>query len=479
MKKRVFQLSLALLIIYGISVAYISSDAKDTLSSYINSINRFNPYIKSEVSSFKPQIVGAKATITTTITDSLLKKQIKNILKLPIDTNIDITYGPIVYLPNRISFAKLGIENNILISSLIKKEALAEYKSVFPNDIEVKSSSIISFDKRADDKIDIDIKRVIDHQKSLEYRLTPIRVSRDYNINTLLGTNKLHIDRVSIKDLETNKVLLDANSIDAKFRLDTIAKSGLIYGAYTLKGDTTFYIDNLSSINSIKVSSYSSVNLTKVDNNYSNLKIENSLKALDKITSHIAFDINSTKTVINIQNLGSRGLVELIELQKLKIQNQKAMLIASSSGDMEALAKALANISTIENRLIPTINHLLIKGKTKIALKEYITTNRSSYIDLNATYMGEPLRGDIMNALVMLAANADRLFNAHLNLKLEKSLTKRLYPQASWILDAMSKKSLAKIENGYYILKADLIDGKIIINNTKYAPQELIMLILM
>ncbi len=478
MKNSILKIAGVISVLYILALIYISSNAQKQFDIYINSMNRLTPSIKSKVISFDGTLTGAKAKVQTSIDDPELKNRVNQILKLPIETDMRLKYGPLVYLADNIHLAVAGTQKSMKISSMIKDDALNQYKSVFPDDININLYSLISFSNKAKESMKIDIKKVLDNQEDLEFDLTPIKIDRDYDIYTLKGINKLHIDNLKIYELTNKELLGSLNNINSSFKLDAISKDGLVYGDYNI-GAEQITINTEKQNQSIKFSSKSKISLKNSDKEYATLKIESKLKTLNPTAKTLAMGINSAKTVIQLHNLGQKGLEKLLTLQKRRIQNQRAMQIAAAKGDSKALGRALANIARLDNEFVPVLNHIFIKGKSQIDIDEEIQSDKKSHITLNATYMGEPLSGDIMNALVVLASRADRLFNAHLDIKLEKSLTQKLYPQASWILDSMVNKAMAKDENGFYILKADMKDGKIIINHTKYAPQELIMLILM
>ena len=480
MKRTLLKIIGIILLIYIVTMIYISSNAKKEFESYIDSMNRLTPSIKTKISSFEGGITGAKTTVRTEIIDPMLKKQVEQILKLPINTDMELKFGPLILLSNHLYLGAVGTQKSMLISSLIRDNAIKDYKSAFPDDIKVDMQTIISLTSKAKEYIDVDIKRMVDNQEGIEYDLTPLKISRDYDLFSLLGINRLYIKNLAIKELSSNKTLATVDGISATFKLKSISDGGLIYGDYTIGADSIdIVLDTPNGMQSIKFSTRGEISLSQADMEFADLRVAGRVKALDNRTKSITMGIESTQTEIRLQNLGSKGLEELIELQKKRMENQRLLVIATESGDAQLLGRALANMAKLDNGFVPVINHTLIKGKSKIDIKEEFSTDKDSYIHLNATYMGDPLKGDIMNAFVMLASRADRLFNAHLDLKIEKSLAKKLYPQASWILDAMVDKGMAKLENGYYILKADMQDGKIIINSTKYAPQEFLMLILM
>ncbi len=480
MKRNLLKIVGIVVILYISALLYISAYAEKEFDRYIESMNRFNPYVESKVIGYNGKLTGAQAEVKTEIKDALLKKRVEEYLKTPVDMNMTLKYGPLLFLSDGIGFGAVGVEKSMLISSIIKKGALREYKSVFPDDISVALTSAISFTDRAKESMKVDIKRILDHTEELEFQLTPIEIVRDYDIYTLKGVNRLHTKSIQIHDLKSKKRLIELDNINAKFKLDDISAEGLIYGDYNLNVDSVkLHTETAAGQQGVQFSSYGRISLKKAAKEYANLRIESRLKALNSSAKSMAMGIDSVKTVIELNSLGSKGLEELLTLQKKRVENRRVMERAAAKGDAEALGKALANVARLDNELVPVINRIFIKGKSKIDIKDEISSDKKSYIHLNATYMGEPLKGDIMNALVVLAARADRLFDAHLDIKMEKSLTKKLYPQAGWILDSMVKKGMAKLENGYYTLKADMKEGKIIINGTKYAPQEFIMMILM
>jgi hypothetical protein len=84
-----------------------------------------------------------------------------------------------------------------------------------------------------------------------------------------------------------------------------------------------------------------------------------------------------------------------------------------------------------------------------------------------------------MSAMMSLAAHAERLARGSFELILEKELVKRFHPDSIVFLDKMAEKNIAKFEDGCYMLKGKIEEGKVVVNGIQYTLQQLIMLILM
>jgi len=142
------------------------------------------------------------------------------------------------------------------------------------------------------------------------------------------------------------------------------------------------------------------------------------------------------------------------------------------------MQKTILALQALDDEWVKIYNDLLIPGKTRLILDETLGSDKTSRLKLDLTFTGPKIQGNAMSAMIALMAHMDRLVEGSFELTLEKKLAQRLYPHAVFILDSMVSKNMATLKEGIYHLKGQIKGGKIIINGTKYAPQELVMLIL-
>jgi len=474
MKRNLLKILLTLVAIYGVILVYISKNAESAYKSYIDSENRLSNSIKFQVSSFKGSLFGAETTITGEIEDPLLQKKWSEIFKLPITMDIPIRYGPIIPItPPAIAIA--GSSGRMDISKFVRDDKIDEFKSIFPNGILIKYRTVIGFDGYAKEHYDISNIKVVDNQTDESMEISPSTISRYYNISTLKGVNRVTIPTIDMKSKNGNTIVkLSDTEIDLD--IDSIDEKGLLFAKQIISIQKVLLrVDNKDLDFSVK----NSISLEKESDNFANLNIQSNAKSLNKNAQIISKGINSFSSNIKISGLGIRGLHRLIDMQKKRIELQKQMAKAVKEGDNLALNSALIAINELDNSIITILNDIIKKDKTKLSIKEVIDTDRRNKIDIDLVYRGEPLVGDPLNALITLATKLDRLFEGSFDMELDKNLIQKLYPAAEVILNSMVSKGMAKLENGLYKLKFELKDGKVIINNTKYAPKELIMLILM
>jgi len=474
MKRNFLKILLTLVAIYAVALVYISKNAKSAYKSYIESENRLSNSIKFKLSSFKGSLFGADTTITGEIDDPLLKKKWSEIFKLPITMDIPIKYGPIIPI-NPPAIGVAGSSGKMDISKFVRDDKIDEFKSIFPNSILIKYRTLIGFDGYAKEHYDISHIKVVDNQTDESIEISPSTISRYYNISTLKGVNRVAIPTIDMKSNKGDTIVkLSDTKID--LNIDSIDTKGLLFAKQIVSIKRVLLkIDNQDIDFSVK----NSISLEKESSDFASLDIQSSAKSLNKNVQIISKGINSFSSNIKVSGLGIKGLHRLIDMQKKRIELQKQMVKSVANNDSVGLNSALIALNELDNSIVAILNDIIKKDKTKLSIKEIIDTDRRSKIDIDLVYRGEPLVGDPLNALVTLSTKLDRLFEGSFDMELDKNLIHKLYPAAEVILNSMVSKGMAKLDNGLYKVKFKLKDGKVIINNTKYAPEELIMLILM
>jgi hypothetical protein len=189
--------------------------------------------------------------------------------------------------------------------------------------------------------------------------------------------------------------------------------------------------------------------------------------------------IKALSLQLELRGLGIRGLEELAALRRERERLQCELSTASNGGDDLAMQKAILALQALDGRWIRVYNTLLIPGTTRLHLEERILGSRESRLRLDFTFTGEKLGGNPMSAFIALAAHVDRLAEGSFDLLLERDLARKFAPEAAMVLDAMVEKGLATLKEGSYRLKGEYRDGKVIINGTRYDPEELALMILL
>ncbi len=213
---------------------------------------------------------------------------------------------------------------------------------------------------------------------------------------------------------------------------------------------------------------------------YADARLELKIQSGDETTRKYLEGISRVSMDLELRSLGRKGLEVLKRWKEEAQKTQMELRAASAAGDDIALQKAILAFDALEGRWIEVYNTLLVPGRTRLLLKERIDGNHTSKLDLDLTFTGKKIRYDNpISATVDLLGQLERIVEGSFALDLDKALAKRLYPHGIFILDSMADKGLATLDRqGVYHLKGEIKGGKIIINGTRYAPHELIMMIL-
>jgi hypothetical protein len=189
--------------------------------------------------------------------------------------------------------------------------------------------------------------------------------------------------------------------------------------------------------------------------------------------------LEEAKLRLKVESLGIRGIEKLAAMERERQEVQSELARAVGVKDDIAMQKAILALQALDNGWIDAYNRLLIPGKTRLILDETLKGEKESRLHLDLTFTGQKLPDDPFSAMVALTTGMDRLAEGSFDLHIEAKLLARMAPQGKMILDSMVQKGLASLTEGVYRLKGALTGGKIVINGTRYAPQELIMMILM
>jgi hypothetical protein len=167
-------------------------------------------------------------------------------------------------------------------------------------------------------------------------------------------------------------------------------------------------------------------------------------------------------------------------MQKERQALQEEIARAMGQGNDPAMQKAILALQVLDDSWIEAYNTLLLPGETRLILDETFTGTREGHLHLDLRFTGKRLpENDPFGAMVALTTGMENLAEGEFSLQIDQMLLKKIAPEAELLLSSMAQKGLASFEKGTYRLQGALQKGKIIIHGTPYAPQDLIMKILL
>jgi hypothetical protein len=459
--KKIIAIFLTILIFGYIGASsYLSSHKKEYLEEIINSYNRaYSGNTRFKIKEYKDDY-------------ALIEVENKGLDKnSTFEINATLTSGPI--------FSKEAIIGLLEIEFKQDLKELLESENIKSN-FEVEYDGILDFLGVMHEKSRFTTFKYQDDD--FELYIAPIAIDSNSILKTLKEKTLIKTNRIVIKNLAQNgKIDIKKPSFLMKneaYKKDDI----LLFGFYNIKSDDIFIYKYNQKI--IHFGADFKLDLKKEKEDFVNLYMDLKISEKEdnnKFYSSKELDLEPIKNLIakvEVRNLGYEGIKELNKLDKESDKLNKDLALALQKNDDIEMQKAIVKLNSLEDRWVDVYNKLLIKNKTQIKFHQTVQRTKKSRVDINIKFIGDKLKGNAREALIYLGVNSDKIFEGDFDFVLEKKLLEEFYPEVDLILDAMSKKGLATLKDGLYYLKAKFKDGKIIINGTKYSPQELALLIL-
>ncbi|WP_456393560.1 DUF945 family protein [Nitratifractor sp.] len=302
----------------------------------------------------------------------------------------------------------------------------------------------------------------------------------DYRLSTLQGRGLLRSDRLIYRLDGREDLGLDRPRLAMRFE-PWKREEGWIFGDWEFRADELRLRSGAeSSAPLLHFRPEVVLGLHRKGKEYANARLALEIQSRDEATRKYLGGISQLSLNLELRSLGRKGLEVLRRWKEEAQKTQRELSAASASGDDIALQKAILAFDALEGRWIEVYNTLLVPGRTRLLLKEHIGGDHRGDLRLDLTFTGKKIRSDNpISATVDLLGQLERIVEGSFALEIDKELAKRLYPHGVFVLDAMTDKGLASLDRqGVYHLKGEIRGGKIIINGTRYAPHELVMMIL-
>ena len=386
--------------------------------------------------------------------------------------HVNVDEGPIVTSP-KFTLAKAGLSAKGSFFDFFKPKVAAEMKKGIKEDITYNYGAIVSFGGEFDEKFTIDPVKIEDKNRTIESSkllmksqtdLDTYKSTTELTLHHLFAEDKITKQLFALKGVKIENVITDkpVNNI-ILFGKTAASIKELDLNASTVKKK----IDAKLSLNASSV-------IQRVDSKFLDANFILGYKALDAKSIALLEGIQSGRLEFSFKNLGVQGVVELIKLsQKLQKINNK-MIQASKSGNDIEIQKSIIESTEVMNELIPVINHILIKDKSRVVLDWQMQSDKLNYIKFDFTYKGEPLQGsNLQGAMISLMAQQLTLLDGSFDIALERDLIVKINPLSILFVDMLKQKGFITEKDSVYRLKGELKGGKIILNGKAYTIEEL------
>ncbi|GEM_PF-4452914 len=476
--RRVLWIILLLVVVTVGSRVYSVQKSQDCIDAYINRLNTlFGNDIKATLGKHNFDLSGGKAVIDIALKSNTLRYLFKQDRVL---LDVNISYGPVLFTKKGIEFGCMRLSGSINLVNYLKADIKNRLSQRLKEPVNIRYTTTIGYKNSIKDRIKLSSISLEYPKEALKIDTKEIKITSEGLLNGIKNRVDITTDEVTAKSLVESKSL-QIYQLKIKYKIDEYdKKSELLFGFYRVSANKVCLDIDLKKGLSICGRGYTNISIDREkDTKYATIKLDESIQILTPSLQKSLGGIESIDGSWKLEHIGISGLAGLIRVQQKQSQIEKELANSVKVGDERGMQRAILELQSIESDTLISIGKAIIPHKTHLVFKQNIKADRLSSIKFDAYYTGEPIRGDFMTILLRIATNPDKLISGKFDINLEADVIKALYPNALFVLESMANKGLAKFSEGLYHLKGQIEGGKVIINGTKYAPQELIMMILM
>ena len=472
MKKKIIIAGIILLGLYLGARGYIASKGEAYFREYVDAENRaLQGKGSMELTRYEGDFSGATAQVKVK-----LNQGIAPALKDPLLLEFHIGNGPL--------FAESPVaglirwETRMKLADLLKPDEAKSLAEDLKEPVTLRYDGAMAWDHRVEEHYLLS-KIESKEGKGSRFSLAPTTIQGSFDPKTLAGRWNFESAKMQASNPREG-VDVRLEGIHGEAAVDAIEKEGPIFGSYAFGVDHARILDPRSGLKTpILFHGDLKLGLKKEGSDRASFSVGIDLSSEDAGTRKLWEGIRQASLDLKMQGLGIQGLRDLAQLQKKEQHLREQLAQAVGAKDDIAMQRTILALQALQGDWVKIYNDLLLPGVTTLHLDEQISTEKTSRLVLDLRYTGKALKGDSMSAMISLMAHLDRLAEGKVDLTLEKKLAQRLYPNAVFVLDSMVSKNMATLKGGVYRFHGELKDGKIIVNGTRYAPQEFVMMILM
>jgi hypothetical protein len=452
--------------------SYISKRGERYFREVLEAYNRAQQGASTlELASYEGGWSGAEATVRLRISGSAA-----TLFENPVLLKFRIDYGPL--FPAELETGLIRVESRGAISSWLKASRREGFLRTVPGDLRYRYLGVMDWWHVMHEKIDLPKIEVSEEKRKVRWNLEALRIRSDYRLETLQGRAAFTGKRLTVEDRERkDSLVLREPRLGMEIR--EFDPRGPVFGALSLSAGEIRLHAAHPATSELRFSASAEGELRRRDAETADLRIGIALRTEEEKTREAWNGLKAVQATLRLESLGIEGIRKAMEMQRERRRLREEMALAVGRGDDVAMQKAILALQALDTDWIDAYNSLLIRGKSRVLFDAVLDGEKRSRIRLDLRFTGQKLPADDpFGAMVALTTGLDRIAEGSFDLTLERKQLRTLHPEAALVLDAMAEKGLAKLEGGIYRLKGELRDGKIVINGTRYAPQELIMMIL-
>ena len=465
-KKIVGSFALASLLWLG-TTAYISNNVETYLNDYVKNSNKIYSAngLKISLDSFEKGFLNSKASLSLDITDPELKKELQEILKLPMHLNYDIENGPLLF-KNGFAMGASRMKSSTKLSDILQEsEAL---KKVLKEEIVFDNTMLIDFSQQM--HLQSHSNEIVLQEDGDTFTIAPIEVTSDMDIETLKGTFTLEIPSIKGELANKGEVLLSHLTMDGDIKK--------VYDNGFYLGDFKMSLEKMDVNNPTLPIKLKGVNLTM------GMNINQTKNELIDTSANFQIDLGKTelpKEYAFLKNLSFdyglngtklKGWMGLQSTMKNVQEKQQALLNnLRSVKTMEEQQKIIGSLQNMQSemmeQLASNIADLLVKNRSKLYANADIidTQSQKSRLSFDVNYVGDET---LPKGLEALATKFQQEFlnwiKLNINLNLKKSLVNNLPPQLQQQVQMAMLTGMIKDNNSSYSFSANYVPKKLMVN---------------
>ena len=472
MRKKILLGLLLLLGLYLVARSTIAHRSEAYFREVLASYDRANTgKLRFELERYREGWSGAEATVRVRILDP----RVAALFRDPLRLTMRVDYGPLFFSDFSVGLLRLRSAGSV--SHWLDATARREFLARVPGDLNVHYVGRMDWFHVMHERIGVGRLDAYDPRERSRLTMEPLEIVSDYLLSTLQGRAEFTTSELRLSDGKRGE-RLELIRPRLAARIDQFTTRGPLYGRLEFSVEELRALLGGSRSRLLRFDGSGALALRRRTRTLADLSLDLKGRALNAGSRAEWEGVREASLRLELRGLGTRGLERLAELRREQERLQREMRLAAGVGNDPAMQKAILALQALDGRWVEVYNTLLIPGTTRLHLEERLWGSLESRLTLDLTFTGRKLQGNPMSALIALAAHADRLAEGSFDLVLERKVARKLAPQAAMVLDAMVEKGLATLKEGAYRLKGEYRDGKVIINGTRYDPEELALLIL-
>ncbi len=465
MKKKILASVVVASALWVGTTAYISENTEKYLNNYVKNSNKIyaNNGMKMSLLSFDKGFLASHAKLSVDFIDPNIKKEIGNVLKLPIEIDYEIENGPIL-LKNGLSVGASRIHSKINLSELLVNKD--EFKKVVKDDIILDTTMLIDFQNNIDYKAKSN--QIVAEENKTKLTISPLEIDGKMNGDTFAGT--VNMFTKSIYGEIDNKTEIKLENITLNGDITKVFDNGFYLGSFDMGVENFTVNDKHHKNKNVKNAKVKVV--MDITQNSSKLIDSNFKLNLDIGDTKLPPEINFVKTIsLNYGLNGTKMEAWLAfqdtikEIQKKQETILKKLSLSKDEKEQIKVFEELQNLQTeSQNKMAMLLSDFLVKDKTTFNLNANLNNGEAKAL-LNIKYIGdEQLPKTIEELATKLQQELLNWITFNIDVKLEKSLVNKLPKELQSQLTIAMMTGMLQDNNSSYDFNANYKPKKLIIN---------------